>query len=94
LIPYVWEGHGGPAGKQEKRPVWQLIGLYLGKASFGSAYGAAGSLVVMLVWVYYPPSPNKLSTQRASFFVVGKSTYAVLPCRNSVKNRIQADDSR
>jgi membrane protein len=31
----------------------QLIGLYLGKASFGSAYGAAGSLVVMLVWVYY-----------------------------------------
>ena len=31
----------------------QLIGLYLGKASFGSTYGAAGSLVVVLVWVYY-----------------------------------------
>lgn len=30
-----------------------LIGLYLGKASIGSAYGAAGSLVVLLVWVYY-----------------------------------------
>ena len=30
-----------------------LIGLYLGKASFGSTYGAAGSLVVVLVWVYY-----------------------------------------
>jgi membrane protein len=30
-----------------------LIGLYLGKASVGSAYGAAGSLVVFLVWVYY-----------------------------------------
>lgn len=30
-----------------------LIGLYLGKASVGSAYGAAGSLVVLLVWVYY-----------------------------------------
>ena len=31
----------------------QLIGLYLGKASFASTYGAAGSLVVLLVWVYY-----------------------------------------
>lgn len=30
-----------------------LIGLYLGKASFGSTYGAAGSLVLVLVWVYY-----------------------------------------
>lgn len=30
-----------------------LIGLYLGRASIGSAYGAAGSLVVLLLWVYY-----------------------------------------
>jgi membrane protein len=29
------------------------IGLYLGKAGVGSAYGAAGSLVVFIVWVYY-----------------------------------------
>jgi membrane protein len=30
-----------------------LIGLYLGKAAVGSPFGAAGSLVVMVVWVYY-----------------------------------------
>lgn len=30
-----------------------LLGLYLGKASPGSAYGAAGSFVVTIVWVYY-----------------------------------------
>lgn len=29
------------------------IGLYLGYASVGSAYGAAGSLVVLLLWIYY-----------------------------------------
>ncbi len=29
------------------------IGLYLGKSNVGSAYGAAGSLVIVLVWVYY-----------------------------------------
>jgi membrane protein len=30
-----------------------LLALYLGKTSPGSAYGAAGSLVVMVIWVYY-----------------------------------------
>jgi membrane protein len=30
-----------------------LIGLYLGRSSIASAYGAAGSLVVLLLWVYY-----------------------------------------
>jgi membrane protein len=31
---------------------WAL-GLYLGKAAVGSSYGAAGSLVILLVWVYW-----------------------------------------
>ena len=30
-----------------------LIGLYLGRSALGSAFGAAGSLVAMMVWVYY-----------------------------------------
>jgi membrane protein len=30
-----------------------LLGFYLGRASVGSAYGAAGSLIVLLVWIYY-----------------------------------------
>jgi len=29
------------------------IGLYLGKASVASSFGAAGSLVIVMVWVYY-----------------------------------------
>jgi membrane protein len=29
------------------------IGFYLGKASVASSYGAAGSVVILLVWVYY-----------------------------------------
>lgn len=29
------------------------IGLYLGQSGIASAYGAAGSLVVLLLWVYY-----------------------------------------
>jgi membrane protein len=47
----VWAGAGVTAllftiGKS-------LLGIYLGKASIGSSYGAAGSLVVLVVWVYY-----------------------------------------
>jgi len=30
-----------------------LIGVYLGKAGIGTEYGEAGSLVVVVVWVYY-----------------------------------------
>ncbi len=30
-----------------------LIGLYLGQSDPGSVYGAAGSLAVVLVWIYY-----------------------------------------
>lgn len=30
-----------------------LIGFYIGQSNPGSAFGAAGSLVVILVWIYY-----------------------------------------
>jgi membrane protein len=30
-----------------------LIGLYLGRSAVGSAFGAAGSLVLLLLWIYY-----------------------------------------
>ncbi|HUQ91684.1 MAG TPA: YhjD/YihY/BrkB family envelope integrity protein [Bryobacteraceae bacterium] len=30
-----------------------VLAFYLGKAGAGSAYGAAGSVVALLVWVYY-----------------------------------------
>jgi membrane protein len=31
----------------------ELIGLYLGSSNPGSAFGAAGSLVLVLAWIYY-----------------------------------------
>jgi membrane protein len=30
-----------------------LLGVYLGKAGFTDTYGATGSLIIILVWVYY-----------------------------------------
>ena len=31
----------------------QLIGLYLGQSTMTSSYGAAGSVMILLLWVYY-----------------------------------------
>src|SRR5206468_4326638 len=30
-----------------------LLGFYIGRSAFASAYGAAGSLIIVLVWVFY-----------------------------------------
>ena len=30
-----------------------LIGIYVGKLAIASTYGAAASLVILLIWVYY-----------------------------------------
>jgi membrane protein len=48
-----------------------LIGLYLGYTSTASAFGAAGSLVVLLVWAYYS----------AQILLFGAEFTHVLACR-------------
>jgi membrane protein len=47
----VWIGAGATALLFEIGKV--LLGLYLGREGAASAYGAAGSLVLVLLWVYY-----------------------------------------
>ena len=52
-----------------------LIGLYIGKSSVASAFGAAGSMVVLLVWVYYSAQIFLLG---AEFTAVQARTYGSL----------------
>ena len=47
----VWVGAVGTAVLFEVGKI--AIGLYIGKSGVSSGFGAAGSLVVLLVWVYY-----------------------------------------
>jgi Virulence factor BrkB len=47
----VWPGAAVTAALFEIGEL--LIGLYIGKQALGSTYGAAASLVVLLIWVYY-----------------------------------------
>jgi len=48
---YVWIGAAVTAGLFVLGKF--LIGFYIGQSDPGSAYGAAGSLAVILVWIYY-----------------------------------------
>ena len=47
----VWPGAAVTAALFEIGKL--LIGLYIGKQALESTYGAAASLVVLLIWVYY-----------------------------------------
>lgn len=60
-----------------------LIGIYLGRSSVRSAYGAAGSLVALLVWVYYSAQVFFLG---AEFTQVYANTYGsrILPDDDAV----------
>jgi membrane protein len=55
-----------------------LIGIYLGKASFASTYGAAASLVVFIIWVYYS---SQIFFLGAEFTKVFASRYGSQPTR-------------
>lgn len=60
-----------------------LLGHYLGNSSFGSTYGAAGSLVVVLAWVYYAA---QILFFGAEFTQVYARKYGsqIVPTKNSV----------
>lgn len=55
-----------------------LIGLYIGRSAVSSAYGAAASLVVMMLWVYY-------STQ---VFLMGAELSWAFSRRHSLKEHV------
>jgi membrane protein len=47
----------------------QVIGLYLGTSTLASSYGAAGSVVVLLVWVYYTAQVVLLGAEFTRYYV-------------------------
>lgn len=47
----------------------EVLGIYLGRSAIGSAYGAAGSLIVLLVWVYYSSLITFIGAQVSSILM-------------------------
>jgi membrane protein len=61
-----------------------LIGLYIGKQGLESTYGAAASIVVVLIWVYYT----------AQLVLMGAEFTNVYACRWGSKRHAAATDGR
>lgn len=63
-----------------------LIGLYLGKSDVGLAYGAAGSVIVILLWVYYA---SQIFLFGAEFTAVYAASHGsqIMPTKNAMPAR-------
>lgn len=70
-----------------------LLGLYLGRAAIGSAYGAAGSLIAFVVWVYYAAQILFLGAEFTQVQARRKGR-EITPARNAIRivrlTRVQA----
>lgn len=64
-----------------------LIGFYLGNSTFNSAYGAAGSLVIILLWVYYSTVIFLFGAELTSVYA-RVSGAAIQPYSHAVKVRL------
>ncbi len=60
-----------------------LIGLYLGNSNVGMAYGAAGSLVVILIWVYYASQIFLLGAEFTSVYAASHGSQ-LQPAHNAM----------
>ena len=70
-----------------------LIGLYIGKAGVASGFGAAGSLIVIIVWVYYSTQIFLLGAEFTHVFAERAGSHAAEPKRVAAENPTQTRDS-
>lgn len=68
-----------------------LIGLYIGRTGVASGFGAAGSVVILLVWVYYSA---QIFFMGAEFTWVYARTYGSMKERLPQASTVQAITSR
>ncbi len=61
-----------------------LIGFYLGQSSTTSAFGAAGSLVVILIWVYYSAQIILFGAEFTRVLSM-KSGLRIVPAENAMR---------
>ncbi|MER9942759.1 YihY/virulence factor BrkB family protein [Mesorhizobium sp. M0092] len=63
-----------------------LIGWYIGTSAFASSYGAAGALLVVLLWVYYSAEIFLLGAEFTRAYSVRHGS------RSDLKNKVETHD--
>jgi membrane protein len=69
------------------------IGLYLGSSTVASAYGAAGSLVVLLIWVYYSAQIFFLGAEFTQVFANRYGSQPTVRAKRALLGRLHTPDS-
>jgi membrane protein len=59
-----------------------LIGLYIGSSAVASSYGAAGALIVVLLWIYYSAQIFLLGAEFTKAYARAKGSQQTAPGRN------------
>jgi membrane protein len=62
-----------------------LIGLYIGKQGLESTYGAAASIVVVLVWVYYSAQIVLFGAEFTNVYAKGRGSMAMNPAAGQAR---------
>jgi membrane protein len=68
------------------------IGLYLGSSTVASAYGAAGSLVVLLIWVYYSAQIFFLGAEFTQVFANRYGSQPTVRAKRALLGRLHASN--
>src|SRR6187200_2791059 len=71
----------------------QVIGLYLGQSSMASSYGAAGSVMILLLWVYYSCQILLLGAEFTRVYAAHRGTTVSPDSFAEQGRRIQAGDT-
>jgi membrane protein len=64
-----------------------LIGLYIGRSGIASGYGAAGSFVVVLVWIYYSAQIFLMGAEFTRVYSYTFGSHKDQPAENGHSNR-------
>jgi membrane protein len=69
-----------------------VIGLYLGSSTVASAYGAAGSLVILLIWVYYSAQIFFLGAEFTQVFANRYGSQPTVRAKRALLGRLHTSD--
>ncbi|MDB9538158.1 YihY/virulence factor BrkB family protein [Anabaenopsis tanganyikae CS-531] len=70
-----------------------LFGLFLGRTDFGSAYGVAGSFVIVITWIFYAAHILFLGAEFTKVYAKQRGS-AIVPSEYAVKISPQQHDNR
>jgi membrane protein len=71
-----------------------LIGWYIGSSAVASSYGAAGALIVLLLWVYYSAQIFLLGAEFTKAYAKRHGSRQTKPIVGVAKGGAESDESR